>query len=226
MVVLVWQLGLAAPTGKLPAGSLPMRSVVPVGNPAIKVGSYGFEGKFTPFASTVIPAPSSAPIRLGSCNCSARLPLSPASQPTTASSGKRSTCGLLAVGVKDLQAVPLVLPQVAAPVGSKGLAAVVGEPLSDRPNRQTTFSRQMSSLPAGWVFALMILEAPPTPCSRTGFHMINNSLCAPGECTLVAEGVVHAAAAPVAVVHVGSTRIMSPGAAASIAAWIELEGET
>src|SRR6266700_2671720 len=118
MAALVWQLGLASPTGKLPAGSLPMRSVVPVGNPASKVGSYGFEGKFTPFASTVIPAPSSAPIRLGSCNCSARLPLRLASQPTTASSGKRSTCGLLAVGVKDLQAVPLVLPQVPVPVGS------------------------------------------------------------------------------------------------------------
>src|ERR1700676_2195976 len=75
-------------------------SVVPVGNPASKVGSYGFEGKFTPFASTVMPAPSSAPIKLGSCNCSARLPLRLASQPKVASSGNRSTCGLLGVGVK------------------------------------------------------------------------------------------------------------------------------
>src|SRR5258708_3371700 len=184
-------------------GTVVCKSVVPAGNPASKVGSYGFEGKFTPFASTVMPAPSSAPIRLGSCNCSARLPLRLASQPIVASSGNRSTCGLLAVGVKELQAVPLVLPHVTAPVESKGLAAVVGEPLSDRPNRQTTFSRQMSSLPAGWVFALMILEAAPTPCSRTGFHLINNSLWAPGECTLVAEGVVHAAAAPVVVAQVG-----------------------
>src|SRR6266849_3865985 len=94
LVPLLWQLGLASPTGKLPPGSRPMRSVVPVGNPASKAGSYGFEGKFTPFASTVMPAPSSAPIRLGSCNCSARLPLSSASQPTTASRGNRSTCGL------------------------------------------------------------------------------------------------------------------------------------
>src|SRR5713226_7961040 len=99
MVVLVWQLGLSSPTGKLPAGSLPMRSVVPVGNPASKVGSYGFEGKFTPFDSTVMPAPSSAPIKDGSCNCSARLPLRLASHPTTASSGNRSTWGLLAVGL-------------------------------------------------------------------------------------------------------------------------------
>src|SRR5258708_36262891 len=75
------------------------RSVVPVGNPASKVGSYGFDGKFTPLASTVMPAPSSAPIKDGSCSCSARLPLSSASHPTTASSGKRSTWGLLAVGL-------------------------------------------------------------------------------------------------------------------------------
>src|SRR6266853_6273608 len=98
LVPLVWQLGLASPTGKLAEISVPMRSVVPVGNPASKVGSYGFEGKFTPFASTVMPAPSSAPIRLGSCNCSARLPLSSASQPTTASSGNRSTWGLKSPG--------------------------------------------------------------------------------------------------------------------------------
>src|SRR5882762_1065935 len=94
LAVFLWQLGLASPTGKLPPGSSPMRSVVPVGNPASKVGSYGFEGKFTPFPSTVMPAPSSAPIRLGSCNCSARLPLRFASQPTAASRGNRSICGL------------------------------------------------------------------------------------------------------------------------------------
>src|SRR5229473_1160406 len=202
------------------------RSVVPVGKPASKVGSYGFEGKFTPFASTVMPAPSSAPIRLGSCNCSARLPLRLASQPIVASSGNRSICGLLAVGVKNVHAVPLVLPHETAPVGSKGLAAVVGEPLSDRPNRQTTFSRQMSSLPAGWVFALMMLEAAPTPCRRTGFHIINNSLWAASVSTQVAVGAVTPAhevpAAEVALgVKPGSTMIKSPGAAASIALWIE-----
>ena len=52
-------------------------------------------GKFTPFDSTVMPAPSSAPISVGSCSSSARLPLSVASQPTVASSGNRSTCGLI-----------------------------------------------------------------------------------------------------------------------------------
>src|SRR6266436_8041839 len=84
-----------------------VRSVVPAGKPASRVGSYGFEGKFTHFPSTVMPAPSSAPIRLGSCNISARLPLSSASQPTAASSGNRSTCGLTPVlaskGVKKFQ---------------------------------------------------------------------------------------------------------------------------
>ena len=82
-----------------------VRSVVPVGNvpPAV---THGFDGKFTPFANTVIAAPSSAPIRLGSCNISARLPFSVASQPTVASVGIRSTCGLLAVGVKPNQPVP------------------------------------------------------------------------------------------------------------------------
>src|ERR1700680_733208 len=94
------QLALASPVRKLPEESLPLRSVVPVGNPASKVGSHGVVGKFAPFPSTVMPAPSSAPIRLGSCNCSARLPLRLASQPRVASSGNRSTCGLMAVGVK------------------------------------------------------------------------------------------------------------------------------
>ena len=98
LLLLVWQFGLASPSGKIPEadGSVPVRSVVPVGNPARSVGSNGSDGKFTPFESTVIPAPSSAPIKDGSCSCSARLPLSSALHPTVASSGKRSTCGLLA----------------------------------------------------------------------------------------------------------------------------------
>src|SRR5450631_1057715 len=74
--------------------------VVPVGKPASSVGSYGLEGKFTPLPSTVMPAPSSAPIKDGSCSNSARLPFRLVSQPSTASSGKRSTCGLMGVGVK------------------------------------------------------------------------------------------------------------------------------
>ena len=51
-------------------------------------------GNSTPLASTVMPAPSSAPISEGSCSSSAMLPFCPASQPTTASSGSRSICGL------------------------------------------------------------------------------------------------------------------------------------
>ena len=49
-------------------------------------------------------APSSAPISDGSCNSSARLPLSVASQPTVASRGNRSTGGLVVVGAKNFHA--------------------------------------------------------------------------------------------------------------------------
>ena len=66
----------------------------------------GFDGKLTPLESTVIAAPSSAPIRLGSCSSSARLPLRVASQPTVASSGKRSTWGLLSSALKPDQPAP------------------------------------------------------------------------------------------------------------------------
>src|ERR1700730_14021750 len=69
-------------------------SVVPVGNVS---AVNGFDGNLTPFDSTVMAAPSRAPIKVGSCNSSARLPLSVASQPTAASSGRRSTCGLTCV---------------------------------------------------------------------------------------------------------------------------------
>src|SRR5215472_12805366 len=133
---------------------LDVSSVVPVGKPPSKVGSHGLAPwKFTPFDSTVIPAPSSAPISEGSCNSSARLPLSEASQPTVASSGSRSICGAFVDALKPNQPVPQVLTHV------------FGEPSRPRPNRQLTFARQVSSLPAGWVFALMTLEAAPTPCS-------------------------------------------------------------
>src|SRR6266436_8961927 len=137
------------------------RSVVPTGKIS---AANGFDGKFTPFESTVIPAPSYAPIRVGSCSCSARVPFRVASQPTVASSGKRSTCGLKVVGVKSLQPVP-----------QAGLYPS-GTPEGASPNRQTTRRRQsLRRAPEGCVFASMMLEAAPTPCNRTGFHISNNS---------------------------------------------------
>src|SRR6266478_7889073 len=158
-------------------------NVVAGGKPARRVGSHGSPPwKSAPFDNTVIAAPSSAPISEGSCNNSARLPFRPASQPTVASRGNRSICGLLAVALKAVQPLP-----------QAGLQSF-GEPLVPSPNRQSTCVRHSSTLPAGWAFALMMLEAAPTPCSRTGFHMINISLCALGECKLVADGVAHAAA--------------------------------
>ena len=57
-------------------------------------------GTRTPLASTVIPAPSYDPIRVGSCSISARLPFTVVSQPRMPSNGIRSTCGTLGVAVK------------------------------------------------------------------------------------------------------------------------------
>src|SRR6267154_358464 len=139
---------------------LPVSNVVAGGKPARRVGSHGFPPwKSAPFDNTVIAAPSSAPISEGSCNNSARLPLRPASQPTVASRGNRSICGLLAVALKAVQPLP-----------QAGLQSF-GEPLVPSPNRQSTCVRHSSTLPEGWAFAMMMLEAAPTPCSRTGFHI-------------------------------------------------------
>src|SRR5438445_9688514 len=90
----------------------------------------------------------------------------------------------------------------------------MGEPLIPNPNRQLICRRQASSLPAGWVFALRMLETAPTPCNRTGFHMINISLWETWE--WVAPVVVHATRLPVVFLQVGSMMIKSPGLAASI----------
>src|SRR5258707_1817872 len=77
-------------------------SVVVVGKPPSSVGSKGSAPwKSAPLDNTVMAAPSSAPISEGSCSNSARLPLSEASQPTVASSGKRSTCGLPTMALKS-----------------------------------------------------------------------------------------------------------------------------
>src|SRR5712671_3337242 len=75
--------GLAADAVFEPQEATSLASrVVPVGNPASNVGSKGFwPWKSTPFDSTVIAAPSSAPISEGSCKSSARLPFRLASQP-------------------------------------------------------------------------------------------------------------------------------------------------
>src|SRR5215472_1218021 len=73
----------------------------------------------------------------------------------------------------------------------------------------------------------MMLEAAPTPCSRTGFHMIKSSLWLLE--VLLAPAVVQATAdvtPPVDVVQVGSTMMRSPGAAASMAAWIDADAAT
>src|SRR5438034_1340048 len=76
-----------------------------------------------------------------------------------------------------------------------------------------------------------MLVAPPTPCSRTGFHMINISLWLAVVSTHVVLGAVAVAhevpaGAVAAGVNAGSTMIMSPGVAASIAAWIDCDAVT
>src|SRR5579862_9099647 len=76
----------------------------------------------------------------------------------------------------------------------------------------------------------MTLEAAPTPCRRTGFHISTISWCA--ACAAACVGVVASSAALLhatcvaALVQVGSMMIKSPGLAASIAAWIEPDAAT
>src|SRR5499427_9110148 len=101
--------GLLVLTPPLPQFVL-RSSVVPSGKAPSAVSWKGLAPwKSTPLPSTVIPAPSYAPIRDGSCNCSARLPFSVVSQPTVASEGMRSTCGLFVLARKPVwPAQPLV----------------------------------------------------------------------------------------------------------------------
>src|ERR1700745_2942639 len=141
---------------KLQSPPLFPRSVVSVGKVSTANGS---DRNRTPFDRIVMAAPSYAPIRVGSCNCSARLPFNVAFQPTVASSGNRSTCGLVRVGLKPFAAViPKAPPQLEF--------QLPGTPSVPKPNRQTIRSRQGSSLPAGRGSALMVTEASPPPCSR------------------------------------------------------------
>src|SRR5215469_14827076 len=79
---------------------VPCKSNVPTGKVS---AANGLEGKITPFPSSVMAAPSSAPINVGSCSNCARLPLRVASHPTTASNGIRSTWGLFGVALKPNQ---------------------------------------------------------------------------------------------------------------------------
>src|SRR5438034_7742604 len=65
---------------------LSVRSTLSRGNAAgvaPSVHGYSPSGTNTPFDTTVIPAPSYAPRRVGSCSCSARLPFSPRSEEHT-----------------------------------------------------------------------------------------------------------------------------------------------
>src|ERR1700704_599789 len=72
----------------------------------------------------------------------------------------------------------------------------------------------------------MMLEAAPTPCSRTGFHMITISTWL--ELVWVVVAVVHATGVvgAVGVAQVGSIMSKSPGLAASIALWMLAEART
>src|SRR5579864_1243882 len=72
----------------------------------------------------------------------------------------------------------------------------------------------------------MMLEAAPTPCSRTGFHICNSSLWAAVVLPVTGPLEPSQAPGPEAVLHVGSTMIRSPGAAASMALWIVPEAWT
>src|SRR5215472_11927166 len=145
------------------------RSVVTGGNPpgSLPSDQGSAPWKSRPLDNTVMPAPSKAPMSEGSCNSSARLPFRLAVQPTAASSGKRSFCGTFGLALKSDQPAPHEARQL------------VGTPSVPKPIRQSMRVRQSLSFPAGCVLALMMLEAAPTPCKRTGFHMMTSSLWAP-----------------------------------------------
>src|ERR1700731_5497384 len=101
------------------------------------------------------------------------LPLRLGSHPAMGSRGSGSTCGT------DRPAlVPVVATkaQEFAPLGSNGLLGPMLPPFRERPNKQSTLWRQVSILPEGWVLALTLTEAAPTPCRRTGFHITSISL--------------------------------------------------
>src|SRR5579871_729735 len=69
--------------------------LVPTGKASLPNGSEPV-GKRTPLPSTVMPAPSYAPMSVGSWSISARLPFRVASHPTVASRGVRSTANFCA----------------------------------------------------------------------------------------------------------------------------------
>src|SRR3981189_1412541 len=129
---------------------LAVSNVVPTGKPARRAGSQGLAPwKFAPFDNTVIAAPSNAPMSEGSCNNSAMFPLSPASHPTVASRGNRSTCGLLAGAVKAVQPFP-----------QAGLHPL-GVPLVASPNRQSTCTRRSANLTTDGTYNVRMLEEAP-----------------------------------------------------------------
>src|SRR5579864_487192 len=139
-----WQSRLASPTCNAPGVpgappglfTTPVSRVVTVGKAPFSVPSFhgACPWKSSPFARTVTPAPSNAPISEGSCNCSARLPFREASQPITASSGRRSTCGLL-VSADHVEVFQPTSGQLNCPEGSNGCEASSGTPCIVRPNR-------------------------------------------------------------------------------------------
>ncbi|VWC32008.1 hypothetical protein BCO37747_06908 [Burkholderia contaminans] len=63
--------------------------------------------------------------------------------------------------------------------------AEISPPSSDVPNRHAISLRHGSSLPDGCVFALIVTDAAPTPCSRIGFHITSISLYVPGPTTIM-----------------------------------------
>ena len=83
---------------KLPANEQSVVSLTGM-QPALLVAlQFVVFGFFSPFPTTVIPAPSYAPISVGSCSSSARLPFRSAVQPISGSSGIGSTCACCAAG--------------------------------------------------------------------------------------------------------------------------------
>src|ERR1700758_3258834 len=126
---LQWLLDLGTPLCK----SVAFAGNAPASVPSLQ-GSAPW--KSTPLDSTVMPAPSRAPMSEGSCKSSARLPLRLAVQPTAASRGRRSSCGTFGLAVKSDQPAP------------QDAFQLVGTPSTPKPIRQSMRVRQSLSLPA------------------------------------------------------------------------------
>jgi len=194
---------------------LAVSNVVPTGKPARRAGSQGLAPwKFATFRQHRNCCPSNAPMSEGSCNNSAMFPLSPASHPTVASRGNRSDLRIIGSGVEGGPAVPA------------SRTPPVGRTVGCQPEQTIDLHAPRVKLARGVGIRVEDAGGSSDTCSRTGFHISNSSLWGSGRCDARgSRAVTPAQVVPAGAIalgaNVGSMMIKSPGAALSIALWIE-----